>query len=123
MAYLLLPEVALFVLLGIATTWWLAALIAGGSFVTLVTAYAASRSRGFLGRVFGTADYDPFDYALWTRYLVIRPLIVSLPASASLIIAIVVTALYDASLAATGWDHCCKRRDRVLSRRRALVVA
>ena len=99
-AYLFVPEVALFVLVGIATTWWIAGLIAAGTFAALLAAYAASRSRGFLGRVLGTTDYDPFDFAQWTRYLVIRPLIVSLPVSVALIIAIVLTAIYNASLPA-----------------------
>ena len=100
-AYLFVPEVALFVLLGIATSWWIAGVIAGGTFAALLAAYAASRSRGFLGRAFGTAGYDPFDYAQWTRYLVIRPLVVSLPASVVIIVVLVLTAVYDVSPAAT----------------------
>lgn len=99
--FLFVPEVAFFVLLGIATSWWLAGVVAGGSLLALVTAYAASRSRRFLGRVFGTTDYDPADYSQWTRYLVIRPLIASLPASIAFTIAIVVTAAYNVSPAAT----------------------
>jgi uncharacterized membrane protein len=100
-AYLVVPEVAFFVLLGIATTWWIAGLIAGGTFAAVLLAFGASRSRGSLGRVFGTTDYDPLDYAEWTRYLVIRPLIVSLPAGVALSVAIVLTSAYNASLTET----------------------
>jgi hypothetical protein len=100
-AYLLIPEGVLFVLLGIATSWRLAGLIAAGMFACLVAVYAGSRSRGLIGRTFGTAGWDPLDYSQWTRHLVVRSLVTSLPISLALIVATLIIAPYELSLAAT----------------------
>jgi hypothetical protein len=92
-AWLWLPHLAVLVLIGIATNWWIAGLIAGGTFGLLALAYAASRSRGVLGEAFGTGGRDPLDSTYWTpRYLFLKPLVISLPASAAVIAAAVITA-------------------------------
>ena len=87
-AYILLPLVTFVVLAGLATNWWVAGTLAGAVFALLVTSYAASRSPGRLGRAFGTAGFDPTDYSQWTRYLVVRPLVTSLPMSGAIFAAI-----------------------------------
>ena len=97
--YSFLPAVTVFVLLGVATSWWLAGLFAGVATASMVVVYTASRSRGFLGRVIGTAGWDPLDYSQWTRYLVIRPLVVSLPLSFALIAAILLDLAFSPALA------------------------
>jgi hypothetical protein len=99
--YLLLPELAVFVLIGVATSWWVAGLIAAGTLGAVVLAVAATRSTSFLGRAFGTAGYDPFDYTQWTHQLVVRPFIESLPVSLAVIVAIVLSIAYDASVTVT----------------------
>ena len=92
-AMLLLPEAAVVVLLGIATSWWLAGLFAGSWLALLIVGYFASRSTGFLGRAFGTADCDPLDYSQWTpRNLFLRPLVSGLPAAIALIAVAFITA-------------------------------
>jgi hypothetical protein len=42
--YLLLPELAVFVLIDIATSWWVAGLIAAGTLGAVVLAVAATRN-------------------------------------------------------------------------------
>jgi hypothetical protein len=100
-AYLFVPEVALVVLLGRALNWWVAGFTAAGAFALAVLFFAIARSRGVLGHAFGTAGWDPLDYAQWTRYLLVRPAVVSLPASLAAVAAAVMAAAYGASEAAT----------------------
>ncbi len=100
-AYLLLPELAVLVLLGIATSWWLAGLIAAGTIAAVALIVAATRSTGLFGRAFGTAGYDPLDYTQWTRHLVVAPLIQSIPVTFAVVLAVSFSTAYDASVALT----------------------
>ena len=100
-AYVFLPLAAFVVLAGLATNWWVAGTLAGAVFAFLVAVYAASRSRGVLGRAFGTAGFDPTDYSQWTRYLVVRPLVTSLPLSGAVVAAIFATLAFETSLPMT----------------------
>ena len=96
-AYVLLPLVTFVVLAGLATNWWVAGTLAGAAFALLLAAYAASRSPGVLGRAFGTAGFDPTDYCQWTRYLVVRPLVTSLPMSGAIFAAIFTILAFETS--------------------------
>lgn len=88
----LVPMAVLIVLVGFAFGWWIAAFLGLGIVAMAALSCTASRSRGALGRAFGTVGWDPLAYDQWTRYLVVRPLVVSLPVSIALILAIVLTA-------------------------------
>ena len=101
-AYRFLPLVALYVLIGLAVSWWLTAALVGGFVVVLIVVRVAARSHGLLGRAVGTTGYDPLDYTQWPRHLVVRPIVESLPASFAVIAAIVVTTLAGAS-GAVSW--------------------
>lgn len=79
LAFLFFPEVAIVLLLGFGVNWYLAAVAALAWPITLGLMIGVRHSH-VLGRVIGNEGWDPLDYAQWTRYLVVRPLIVALPA-------------------------------------------
>ena len=49
------------------------------------------RVREVLGRLFGNRGWDPQEYRDWTRYLVVRPLVLSLPTSFGIVFGIFLT--------------------------------
>jgi hypothetical protein len=92
LAFLFFPEVALVLLLGFGVNWYLAGAAALAWPVTLVLIIGVRHSH-VLGRVLGNEGWDPLDYAQWTRYLVVRPLIVALPAGVAASVAAIAGTL------------------------------
>lgn len=91
-AYLLLPQIALFVLVGVASSWWLGA----GLAVAWLGAWLYVRR---LARE--AEDSEPLPYSQWTRYLVVQPSVEALPAAVFAPVAIILAIAAEASLAET----------------------
>jgi hypothetical protein len=51
----------------------------------------SERVREVLGRLFGNRGWDPAEYRNWTRYLVVRPLVLSLPTAFGIVLGIFLT--------------------------------
>ena len=100
LCYLLLPDVVIVLLVGFGVSWWWAAGLAAAWPAALLLLLAMPRSR-LLGRVIGTEGWDLSDYAQWTRYLVVRPLVVGLPAGVGAALGAIVAVGAGTSLAWT----------------------
>jgi hypothetical protein len=100
LCYLLLPDVVIVLLVGFGVSWWWAACLAAAWSAALLLLLGTRQSR-FLGRIIGTEGWDFSDYAQWTRYLVVRPLVVGLPAGVGAGLGAIVAVSPGASLAWT----------------------
>jgi hypothetical protein len=99
-ASLVLPEVAVIFLVGLAISWFFAGVIAFGM-LTVIVAFRFARSRPLLAELFGAGAPDPMDAEYWTpRYLLIRPLVIGLPMTAALILAAFLAADFSYGVAA-----------------------
>jgi hypothetical protein len=92
LAFVFFPDVAIVLLLGFGVNWYLAGVAAFAWPVTFGLIFGVRHSH-VLGRVIGNEGWDPLDYAQWTRYLVVRPLIVALPAGFAVSVAAIAGTL------------------------------
>jgi hypothetical protein len=76
-AYIVVPQLAILMLIGYGVAWWAGAFAAvAWGVAVLVALHTGAPHSEFLSRTFGTAGWDPTDYKQWTRYDIVRSLVI-----------------------------------------------